>query len=89
MSRGAARLTVNSRFDKMIYINQLDGKTNWNLATSRSLRTSPQTGVAIPRIDVPLFVENSGKRQDRIDCMTIGYLEFDGDSHTSVRAGSE
>ena len=31
MSRGAARLTVNSRFDKMIYINQLDGKTNWNL----------------------------------------------------------
>ena len=57
MSRGAARLTVNSRFDKMIYINQLDGKTNWNLLNSRSLRTSPQTGVAIPRIDALLLVD--------------------------------
>ena len=28
---------------------------------------------------------NPGKRQIRTDCMTMGRLEFDGDSHTSVR----
>ena len=34
---------------------------NWNLANSRSLRTSPQTGVAIPRIDAPLLVDEFQK----------------------------
>ena len=41
---------------------------NWNLSNSRSLRTSPQTGVAIPRIGVP-FLDNiqvdSGKQHKK------------------------
>ena len=32
---------------------------------------------------------NSGKWQDRTVYMTMGSPEFDGDSHASVRTGSE
>ena len=32
---------------------------------------------------------DSGKRQDKTACMTMGCLKFDGDSHTSLRTGSE
>ena len=34
---------------------------NWNLANSRSLRASVHTGVAIPRLDVPLLVDKFRK----------------------------
>ena len=48
------------------------GAVNWEFVefsvianpNSRSLRTSPQTGVAIPRIDVPLFVNESRETAD-------------------------
>ena len=59
--------------------------------TSQSLRASSQTGVAISWLDKKYNFSwmNSGKRYKKAVCMTIDSPEFDGDSHTSLRTGSE
>ena len=56
---------------------------------SQSLRASSQTGVAISRIEVQLLADDFRKTAGKTACMTTGHLKFDGDSHTSVRTGSE
>ena len=52
------------------------------LSNSRSLRTSPQTGVAISRIEAPFLMDEFREMAGKNACMTMGCLEFDGDSHT-------
>ena len=67
MSRAPFRFTGNFRFGKMVEVpairfRKLTDKLEFDgLSNSRSLRTSPQTGVAIPRIEVPLFVDRHRK----------------------------
>ena len=55
----------------------------------RSLRASAHTGVAIPRLEAPFLMDEFREMAGKNACMTMGCSDFDGDSHTSVRTGSE
>ena len=59
--QGAAEVVASGPAVKLTEEKGQHGGCPWSLSKNRSLRTSPQTGVAIPRLDVPLFVDKFRK----------------------------
>ena len=63
--------------------------TNWNLSGRRVRYRTPGhcepvtdvTGVAISRIEAPFLMDEFREMAGKNACMTMGCLEFDGDSH--------
>ena len=71
----------------MLIGRYLSSAANWNLTSYRipghCEPVTDVTGVAISRIEAPFLMDEFREMAGKNACMTMGCLEFDGDSHES------